>query len=184
MVAELDPHSEYFPPKEYGEFTSETTGKFGGVGIEVDGRGEYLTVITPIEGGPAEAAGVKPGDEIVAIDNADAKGLSLEKSVRLMRGEWRWTTADPLGWEDEIERFFRTLKAVDDELASGAPIKLDPAKLIQGGLADALTHTGQLAMLRRLSGHKMKSESYAQADVVIGRVGLDQAAPIPRHEFD
>jgi carboxyl-terminal processing protease len=87
MVSELDPHSEYFPPKEYGEFTSETTGKFGGVGIEVDGRGEYLTVISPIEGGPAEAAGVKPGDEIVAIDNQDAKGLSLEKSVRLMRGD-------------------------------------------------------------------------------------------------
>ncbi len=87
MVAELDPHSEYFPPKEYGEFTSETTGKFGGVGIEVDGRHEYLTVITPIEGGPAEAAGVKPGDEIMMIDALDAKGLSLEKSVRLMRGE-------------------------------------------------------------------------------------------------
>lgn len=87
MVSELDPHSEYFPPKEYGEFTSETTGKFGGVGIEVDGRGEYLTVISPIEGGPAEAAGVRPGDEITAIDGATAKGLSLEKSVRLMRGD-------------------------------------------------------------------------------------------------
>jgi carboxyl-terminal processing protease len=87
MVAELDPHSEYFPPKEYGEFTSETTGKFGGVGIEVDGRGEYLTVISPIEGGPAEAAGVHPGDEIIAIDGQDAKGISLEKSVRLMRGD-------------------------------------------------------------------------------------------------
>ncbi len=87
MVAELDPHSECFPPKEYGEFTSETTGRFGGVGIEVDGRGEYLTVIAPIEGGPAEAAGVQPGDQIVAIDGVDAKGLSIEKSVRLMRGE-------------------------------------------------------------------------------------------------
>ncbi len=87
MVAELDPHSEYFPPKEYGEFTSETTGKFGGVGIEVDGRGEYLTVISPIEGGPAEAAGIKPGDEIMAIDGQDAKGISLEKSVRMMRGD-------------------------------------------------------------------------------------------------
>jgi carboxyl-terminal processing protease len=87
MVAELDPHSEYFPPKDYGEFTSETTGKFGGVGIEVDARGEWLTVIAPIEGGPAEAAGIKPGDEIVQIEGADAKGLSLEKSVRMMRGE-------------------------------------------------------------------------------------------------
>jgi carboxyl-terminal processing protease len=87
MVSALDPHSEYFPPREYGEFTSETTGRFGGVGIEVDGRGEYLTVIAPIEGGPAEAAGIKPGDEIVAIDGSDARGLTIEKSVRLMRGE-------------------------------------------------------------------------------------------------
>ncbi len=87
MVSELDPHSEYFPPKEYGEFTSETTGKFGGVGIEVDGRGEYLTVIAPIEGGPAEAAGIKPHDEIVAIDGQDAKGMPIEKAVRLMRGD-------------------------------------------------------------------------------------------------
>jgi carboxyl-terminal processing protease len=87
MVSELDPHSEYFPPKDYGEFTSETTGKFGGVGIEVDARGDWLTVIAPIEGGPAEAAGIKPGDEIIAIEGADAKGLSLEKSVRMMRGE-------------------------------------------------------------------------------------------------
>ncbi|MGZ3452636.1 MAG: S41 family peptidase [Polyangiales bacterium] len=87
MVAELDPHSEYFPPKDYGEFTSETTGKFGGVGLEVDARGEWLTVIAPIEGGPAEAAGVRSGDEIVSIDGTDAKGLSLEKSVRMMRGE-------------------------------------------------------------------------------------------------
>jgi len=108
----------------------------------------------------------------------------MEWVLRLLRGEWTWTKADTLPWNQEIARFFRTLKAVDDELASGAPIKQDPARLIQGGLADALTHTGQLAMLRRLSGHKMKSESYARADVVIGRVGLDQAPPVPRHEFD
>ena len=57
MVAELDPHSEYFPPKEFVEFTGETEGKFGGVGIEFDATGEYLTVLNPIEGGPAEAAG-------------------------------------------------------------------------------------------------------------------------------
>ena len=111
-------------------------------------------------------------------------GDLMEWVLRLLRGEWTWTSADTLPWDQEIARFFRTLKAVDDELASGAPIKWDPAKLIQGGLADALTHTGQLAMLRRLSGHKMKGESYARADVVIGRVGLDQTPPVPRHEFD
>jgi len=87
MVSELDPHSEYFPPKEYQDFTAETEGKFGGVGIEIDGSGEYLVVIAPIEGGPAEAAGIKSGDEIVAIDGKDAKGIGVEKSVRLMRGD-------------------------------------------------------------------------------------------------
>jgi hypothetical protein len=111
-------------------------------------------------------------------------GDLMEWVLRLLRGEWQFTEAGTLPWDQEIARFFRTLKAVDDELAGDAPIKWDPAKLIQGGLADALTHTGQLAMLRRLSGHKMKSESYARADVVIGRVGLDQAPPVPRDEFD
>jgi hypothetical protein len=111
-------------------------------------------------------------------------GDLMEWVLRLMRGEWRWTEAETSPWPDEIQRFFRTLKAVDDELATGGPIKWDPAKLIQGGLADALTHTGQLAMLRRLSGHKMKGESYARADVVVGRVGLEQAPPVPRNEFD
>jgi len=111
-------------------------------------------------------------------------GDLMEWVLRLLGGEWQWTEAESLPWEEEIERFFRTLKAVDDELASGTPIKWDPARLIQGGLADALTHTGQLAMLRRLSGHPMKSQSYARAEVVVGRVGLDQAAPVRRHEFD
>jgi hypothetical protein len=111
-------------------------------------------------------------------------GDLMEWVLRLVRGEWVWTKANPLPWDQEIARFYRTLKAVDDELASGAPIKFDPARIIQGGLADALTHTGQLAMLRRLSGHKMKSESYARADVVIGRVGPEQTPPLPKHEFD
>src|SRR5207244_9502473 len=68
MVAELDPHSSYLPPQEWKLFQSETEGKFGGVGVEVDARGEVLTVIAPIEGSPAERAGIRSGDKIVAID--------------------------------------------------------------------------------------------------------------------
>jgi hypothetical protein len=56
--------------------------------------------------------------------------------------------------------------------------------VFQGGIADALTHTGQLAMLRRLSGYKMKGESYAKADIEVGRVGLDQVPANPQFEFD
>lgn len=103
---------------------------------------------------------------------------------RMVQGEFRWTQATPLPWDQEIARFFTALKALDDALASGAPIGFEPARIFQGGLADALTHTGQLAMLRRLSGFKMKGESYARADIAVGRVGLDQTPPEPKAEFD
>ncbi len=86
MVAELDPHSSYLPPQEWKLFQSETEGKFGGVGIEVDARGELLTVIAPIEGSPAARAGIKSGDKILAIDNENAVGEKLDRVVRKMRG--------------------------------------------------------------------------------------------------
>lgn len=70
--------------------------------------------------------------------------------------------ATPLPWEKENARFYAALKALDDHLASGAPILWDPGQVFQGGTADALTHTGQLAMLRRLSGFKMEGESCAR----------------------
>lgn len=56
--------------------------------------------------------------------------------------------------------------------------------MLQGGIADALTHTGQLAMMRRLSGFKMKGENYARADIRVGRVGIRQTPPNPANEFD
>jgi hypothetical protein len=111
-------------------------------------------------------------------------GDVLDWTLRLVHGKYEWTEATPQSWEREIARFFAALKALDDALASGAPIRFDPGRLFQGGIADALTHTGQLAMLRRLSGFKMKGESYAKADIVIGRVGIDQTPPDPKAEFD
>jgi carboxyl-terminal processing protease len=87
MVSELDPHSSYMPAEDFGLFQSETEGKFGGVGIEVDARGDALTVIAPIEGSPAEKAGVKSGDRILAVDGRDATSESLDKVVRSMRGD-------------------------------------------------------------------------------------------------
>ena len=111
-------------------------------------------------------------------------GDLMDWVLRMVRGEAQWTTATPLPWDQEIARFFASLPALDDHLASGAPIQWPPARLFQGGIADALTHTGQLAMLRRLSGYKMKGENYAKADIVAGRVGLDQPPADPRYEFD
>jgi hypothetical protein len=111
-------------------------------------------------------------------------GDLMDWVLRMVKGEPIWTTATPLPWEREIARFFAALQALDDHLASGAPILWDAARVFQGGIADALTHTGQLAMLRRLSGYKMKGESYARADIVAGRVGLEQTPADPAFEFD
>ncbi len=86
MVAGLDPHSSYMPPQDFSLFESDTQGQFGGVGIEVDARGEVLTVIAPIEGSPAERAGVRSGDKLLAVDGETAQGVGLDKMVRKMRG--------------------------------------------------------------------------------------------------
>jgi len=111
-------------------------------------------------------------------------GDLMDWGLRMAKGEPKWTNATPQPWESEIERFFASLSAYDAYLASGAPIRWEPARMFQGGIADALTHTGQLAMLRRLSGHKMKGENYSKADITVGRTGIEQTAPDPRVEFD
>ena len=111
-------------------------------------------------------------------------GDLMDWVLRMLGGESRWTTATPLPWSQEIARFFAAMKAVDDYLASGQPIRWEPGRVFQGGIADALTHTGQLTMLRRLSGHKMKGENYSRADIEAGRVGSEQTPANPKYEFD
>ncbi|MDC3954552.1 S41 family peptidase [Polyangium jinanense] len=86
MVAELDPHSAYMTPQEYTLFQSDTEGKFGGIGVEVDFRDERVIVLAPMEGSPAARGGVKAGDEIVAIEGKLVRGERLEKIIGLMRG--------------------------------------------------------------------------------------------------
>jgi carboxyl-terminal processing protease len=86
MVAELDPHSAYMDPKEYALFQSDTEGKFGGIGVEVDFRDERVTVLAPMEGSPAEKAGMRGGDEIVAIEGKPIRGERLDKIITMMRG--------------------------------------------------------------------------------------------------
>ena len=98
------------------------------------------------------------------------------------KGAEAWTDSSPLEWEREVERFFTALQRFDDYLASDAPLAATPERLFQGAVADALTHVGQLAILRRLAGVRMKSENYSRADIVPGRVGAAQTPP--RHEFD
>jgi hypothetical protein len=103
-------------------------------------------------------------------------------ALSIAQGQEKWNDAQPLAWEQEAERFFRALKALDDYLGSGGPIAGPAEKLFQGAIADSLTHIGQIAMLRRMYGAPIKGESYYRAEITTGRVGQDQAAP--RKEFD
>lgn len=106
----------------------------------------------------------------------------LDWALRFCRGEQRWTDTTSQAWQADSERFFEALGSLDAYLASDAPLGFPPEKLFQGPLADALTHVGQLAMLRRMAGAPIRGENYFRAEIAAGIVGPDQAAP--RVEFD
>ena len=109
-------------------------------------------------------------------------GDLMDWGLAMSEGRPEWHDSPPLVWEEECERFFAALKKFDDYLASEKPLQVSAEKLFQGPIADALTHVGQIAMLRRMAGIPMKGESYFVAEITVGRVGADQASP--RKEFD
>jgi hypothetical protein len=109
-------------------------------------------------------------------------GDLLDWGLSMADGSRQWHDSAPLSWEKECERFFASLQKFDDYLASDKPLQASSEKLFQGPIADALTHVGQLAILRRISGAPIKGENYYAADIVAGRVGPDQTAP--RKPFD
>jgi carboxyl-terminal processing protease len=86
MVSQLDPHSSYMPPDEFQAFESDTEGAFGGIGIEVENRNDQLVVLSPIEGSPADRAGIRSGDLIAAVDGRDPGSQPLDKLVKRLRG--------------------------------------------------------------------------------------------------
>lgn len=87
MLRELDPHTNFMPPDLFKDFQSETSGEFGGLGIEISIQNGILTIISPIEDTPAWNAGIKPGDKVIAVDGKSTKGLSLVEASQLMRGK-------------------------------------------------------------------------------------------------
>lgn len=98
-------------------------------------------------------------------------------AVTLAQGDYVWKAEGRGDWNAEVERFFAGLAALDAVLAAEGPFTGSVEQLIQGPLADALTHVGQLTMLRGMAGSPVRPESYARADIVAGRVGPDQAPP-------
>ena len=86
MLTGLDPHSNYLEPKEFEELQEDTSGEFGGLGIEIDQDGGFIRVVTPIDDSPAEAAGIQAGDLIIKLDGESVRGMSIEESIDVMRG--------------------------------------------------------------------------------------------------
>lgn len=109
-------------------------------------------------------------------------GDEYEWALSQAIGQEKWSVSKPLPWEDEIRRFFATLQALDDYLASDSALDASPEKLFQGAIADSLTHIGQISILRRLAGSPVRAENYSRAEIVAGRVGSEQARP--SREFD
>jgi hypothetical protein len=102
--------------------------------------------------------------------------------VRMVQGESSWRAEGGGDWDHEVRRFFDGVDAFDQALASHDPTGYRAESIIQGPIADALTHVGQLAMLRGAAGAPVRPESYARAEIMVGRVGPDQA---PAHyEFE
>ena len=86
MLTGLDPHSSYMNEQEWQEMETETSGQFGGIGLEVTDKGGMLQVVSPIDGTPAAEAGIRPGDLITAVNGKTIEGLSLNDAVTEMRG--------------------------------------------------------------------------------------------------
>jgi hypothetical protein len=109
-------------------------------------------------------------------------GDLLEWARRAADGETDWHESRPDSWEKEVARFFAALKAFDDRLATQVAPASSPQRLFQGPIADAFTHIGQLATLRRMIGSGVRPENYFRAQIIAGRVGMEQAPPV--QEFD
>jgi hypothetical protein len=105
-------------------------------------------------------------------------GDLLDWGLSIARGNQQWHNSEPLAWSEETRRFFAALEAFEAFLQSDEPLQATPQKLFQGPIADALTHVGQIAILRRLAGVPVRAENFYVAKIAAGTVGAEQPAPI------
>jgi hypothetical protein len=136
-----------------------------------------------LRGAPPELAAFRvgpgartPGEILAHLGDLFDWALSLANDRQA------WHTSPVLSWEEGIARFFTALEFFDRRLASGEPLGCSAAKLFQGPVADALTHVGQINLLRRTAGCPVRGENYLRAEIAAGRTGAEQATPV--FEFD
>ena len=140
-----------------------------------------------IQGAPADFSGFRapagtgkptrtPGQILAHI------GDLLDWALKLAGGKYEYRVTPPQTWEQDSDRFFAGLQALDARLASHEPLGFPAEKIFQGPIADALTHVGQISILRRMAGAPVRGENYFKAEITGGRVTAEQAAPAS--EFD
>jgi hypothetical protein len=130
-----------------------------------------------LEGAPESFAGFD-GAGRTPVRILAHMGDLFDWALSMAQGKPAWHGSEPLAWAQERERFFEALGALDAFLASSAESHAPLERLFQGPIADALTHAGQLAMLRRLAGAPMRGENYYVAAIATGQVGAAQPAPV------
>ena len=109
-------------------------------------------------------------------------GDLLEWALSIAKGTETWQHSAERTWPEEVARFHASLKLLDEYLASENQLHASCERLFQGPIADALTHVGQIAMLRRIAGEPIRGENYSVAKIEAGRFGAEQAEPL--REFD
>jgi hypothetical protein len=130
----------------------------------------------PLSGAPASFA------SFAGVGRTPAQVLAhlgdlMDWALSMASGRQKWHDSTPLPWDQEVGRFFTALQLFDDYLASSEPLHAPLDKLFQGPVADALTHVGQLAMMRRLAAAPIVGENYFVAEIAVGRVGSSQNPP-------
>lgn len=126
----------------------------------------------PEDFGQFEGAGRQPVQILAHM------GDLFDWALSTVQGREKWHTSRPHTWAIEVQRFFAVLHAFDAYLGSGEPMYAAMEPLFQGPIADAFTHVGQLAMLRRLAGSPTRGENFYVADVRVGQVGAEQPAAV------
>ena len=136
-----------------------------------------------LRGAPPNFSDFKPGPGMRTAGEILAHiGDLFDWAVKMADGVHEWHPKPPQSWEQDTARFFTALEAFDRRLANGAAIGFGAEKLFQGPVADALTHVGQIAMMRRMAGAPIRGENYVRAHIAVGTVGPNQPAPVV--EFD
>ena len=131
---------------------------------------------------PGFAAFQPSGDSRSAVQILAHMGDLFDWALSIAEGRQAWKDETPLPWEEEVLRFYAALRRFDDRLADPTELKAPAPGLFQVPIADALTHLGQIALLRRLAQSSVKGENYYKAEIAAGRIepGTQSA---PRREF-